>query len=290
MYNDDELDYGEVTSCWGDPDTVYYTIAGSDEVYEADFRDCGNVFGLWDGELLYDKYDEEIGTLMHDEFLIYYIYYYGWPKLDIKPSKEVDDGAWDYDVACNTPVEYESEYDDEEEERITYGQLIDQIGDQDQNCRGRFLNHYNYDTNRWEGFVCFWNEPTKEIANMVRREMGGGGCYYVMFTNQEEADEYFKNHKIPTLNDYIQGKVEIPEEPVDRSEQLALHMQKANDKWNNTGSFRATRDKAIYAPREKAVGTMAAYHNMIHSESKEKIGRIIREEIIKYIKNDYTFK
>lgn len=52
--------------------------------------------------------DDDTAGLMHDEFLLYYIYYNGWSKRDIVPLKDINEDAWDYDVAKNIPVEYDN--------------------------------------------------------------------------------------------------------------------------------------------------------------------------------------
>ena len=50
--------------------------------------------------------------------------------------------------------------------------------------------------------------------------------------------------------------------------------------------FRDTRDKAVYVPREKAAGNLAAYHAMRYpyGENKERINQIIKEVIDKQLK------
>lgn len=59
------------------------------------------------------------------------------------------------------------------------------------------------------------------------------------------------------------------------------HLANQQDKFNYYRDFRNTRDRAVYAPQERAAGNLAAYHAMRYpyGESKNKIGKIIREEI-----------
>lgn len=64
------------------------------------------------------------------------------------------------------------------------------------------------------------------------------------------------------------------------------HLANQQDKFNYYRDFRNTRDRAVYAPQERAAGNLAAYHAMRYpyGESKNKIGKIIREEINSIIK------
>ena len=64
------------------------------------------------------------------------------------------------------------------------------------------------------------------------------------------------------------------------------HLANQQDKFNYYRDFRNTRDRAVYAPQERAAGNLAAYHAMRYpyGESKDKVGKIIREEINNIIK------
>lgn len=64
------------------------------------------------------------------------------------------------------------------------------------------------------------------------------------------------------------------------------HLANQQDKFNYYRDFRNTRDRAVYAPQERAAGNLAAYHAMRYpyGESKDKIGKIIREVIDDTIK------
>jgi hypothetical protein len=64
------------------------------------------------------------------------------------------------------------------------------------------------------------------------------------------------------------------------------HLANQQDKFNYYRDFRNTRDRAVYAPQERAAGNLAAYHAMRYpyGESKNKIGKIIKEEINNIIK------
>ncbi len=66
---------GEVNCCWGNPDEVYYTVDGDKKLYQLDLRCNGHVFGIWDGVFLMGNYNDDTDWMMHDEFIIYYIYY-----------------------------------------------------------------------------------------------------------------------------------------------------------------------------------------------------------------------
>jgi len=64
------------------------------------------------------------------------------------------------------------------------------------------------------------------------------------------------------------------------------HLANQQDKFNYYKDFRNTRDRAVYAPQERAAGNLAAYHAMRYpyGESKDRIGKIIREVIEDTIK------
>jgi hypothetical protein len=64
------------------------------------------------------------------------------------------------------------------------------------------------------------------------------------------------------------------------------HLANQQDKFNYYRDFRNTRDRAVYAPQERAAGNLAAYHAMRYpyGESKKKVGKIIREVIDNIIK------
>lgn len=67
------------------------------------------------------------------------------------------------------------------------------------------------------------------------------------------------------------------------------HLANQQDKFNYYRDFRNTRDRAVYTPQERAAGNLAAYHAMRYpyGESKNKIGKIIREVIEKNIQETY---
>jgi hypothetical protein len=64
------------------------------------------------------------------------------------------------------------------------------------------------------------------------------------------------------------------------------HLANQQQKFDYYRDFRNTRDRAVYAPQERAAGNLAAYHAMRYpyGESKDKVGKIIREEIDNIIK------
>lgn len=267
-----------VNACWGDPDEIYYTQEGSDKMHCLTYETNGFVFGIWNDFLAYDKDDYEIGTLMHDEFLMFYLYYYGWPPMDIIPSREIDDEAWDYDVACNVPVQYDNYMylDDDDnvlpEYQMTYGHLVKMLGSP--SARGRVMIDYN---NNWEKFIAFWDEPTLNELSKIYKAFGGD-AYIVTMPYEIEAKEYFATHEVPTLKDYINGNTDIPKITTDQN-RFALHLQKAGDKWKNTADFRAEKSKKI----ANKLGSMtpAQYHSLIYQEQKSEMDKLISESIRK---------
>ena len=79
---------------------------------------------------------------------------------------------------------------------------------------------------------------------------------------------------------YTGGDITLAKISQKQMNDYAIHLMNAKQKHDATSNFRAVRDKAIYAPREKAAGTMAAYHNMVHSENIKKIVRNVLKEYI----------
>lgn len=265
----------EVTCCWGDPDDVMYTIDGEDGIRELNFREHGYVFGIWDDTFVQGSDEDDTAGLMHDEFLLYYIYYNGWPKRDIVPLKDIDEDAWDYDVAKNIPVEYDSYsyYDDDEnvlsEYKMTYGDLLEKLGSP--RARGRVLVDHN---NGWLEFIAFWSEPSTEEKKLISKYVNNP--YVVVFNNINEAKEFYlyEGNKVFTLKEWIQSGKYIPRIKKDE-EAFALHNMKAKDKWSNTVTFRDIRN----AKNAKKLGnmTMAQYNSLINQESIKKTNNMINE-------------
>jgi hypothetical protein len=102
-----------------------------------------------------------------------------------------------------------------------------------------------------------------------------------------------------TVQDYIDGNYGLESyEDLDDEDDTPIqynngqktifvpHLANQQDKFNYYRDFRNTRDRAVYAPQERAAGNLAAYHAMRYpyGESKKKIGKIIREVIDNIIK------
>lgn len=102
-----------------------------------------------------------------------------------------------------------------------------------------------------------------------------------------------------TVQDYIDGNYgpesyededENNDEPIQynngQKTVFVPHLANQQQKFDYYKDFRNTRDRAVYAPQERAAGNLAAYHAMRYpyGESKKKIGNIIREEINNIIK------
>jgi hypothetical protein len=162
------------------------------------------------------------------------------------------------------------------EYQMTYGDLLDKLGNP--RARGRVLVDYD---NGWVEFVAFWNEPTMEEKKLVGKYIGNP--YVVVFNNIDEAREFYLygNNKVFTYKEWVKSNKYIPRIRKDE-DAYQLHLMKAKDKWNNTATFRDTRDRK----NAEKLGnmTMAQYHSLINQESHKRIGKIIKEEILKYIK------
>jgi hypothetical protein len=269
----------DVNCCWGDPDEVYYTVEGSDEIHELDLRENGYVFGIWDGVFIQGRDDDDTACLMHDEFIIRYIYENGWSKYNVAPSKEVNDGAWEYDIAKRTKLKFDGA-SPLKKMKLTYGDLLDIIGTP--RARGRVLVDYD---NGWIDFVAFWGEPTLEEKKIVLKHVGSP--YVILFNNKIDAYDFYikEGNKVPTMKEWIESGKSIPRIKRD-DEKFALHNMKAKDKWNNTSSFRDTRDKK----NAEKLGnmTMAQYHNLIRQESKSPSSKkiYISENQLKNVLNE----
>ena len=99
-----------------------------------------------------------------------------------------------------------------------------------------------------------------------------------------------------TVSDYIDGNYGIDsyEDDEDDGEkqyardgktQFVPHLANQQQKREFFRDFRNTRDQAVYAPREKGVGSLARYHAMRYpyGESKKLVNKIIKEEINKIL-------
>ena len=68
------------------------------------------------------------------------------------------------------------------------------------------------------------------------------------------------------------------------------HLANQQQKREYFQDFRNTRDKAVYTPRERAAGNLAAYHAMRYPYGENidrRINKIIKEEINK-LREQYT--
>ena len=95
--------------------------------------------------------------------------------------------------------------------------------------------------------------------------------------------------KMCTVDEYINGPQE-PDKQYARDGKTVFvpHLANQKDKFNFFKNFRNTRDKAVYAPREKTAGSLARYHAMRYpyGENRKRLLQIIDEEIKKILKKE----
>lgn len=101
---------------------------------------------------------------------------------------------------------------------------------------------------------------------------------YGIFDNEDEDDEAEQDdNKVQQSNEPIEFKAS--------GKQFIPHLATQKEKWDYFQNYRNDRDKTLYVPRERAAGSLAAYHAMRYpyGESFKRIGRIIREEIMRQL-------
>ena len=175
------------------------------------------------------------------------------------------------------------------------------------------MNFYQYfEMGNSEGRI--W--PEKEMIGFYESEQPDPENLYTILSNLEKneiasVNEMLQYHMVfedwrndgtitaCTVQDYIDGNYG-PEsyEDLDDEDDTPIqynngqktifipHLANQQDKFNYYRDFRNTRDRAVYAPQERAAGNLAAYHAMRYpyGESKDRIGKIIREAIDNIIK------
>lgn len=169
-------------------------------------------------------------------------------------------------------------------------------------------NFYNYFENgRNEGriwpqlqMIGFYTteQPDPETLTDIMKDLANTGI--VTYEDLLQYDMVFEDWRNDgqitacTLSDYIDGNYG-PESYEDDEEdneiqyardgktQFVPHLANQDQKREFFKDFRNTRDQAVYVPRENGAGSLARYHALRYpyGENKKKLGKIIREEIIK---------
>jgi hypothetical protein len=170
------------------------------------------------------------------------------------------------------------DYDELIELNKLWRKASEMIGDDSDKINGRiYLSVAKMPTTPLDYVIfSFWNDDNKtidgEVINQILRKFNVPQ-YKVLVACFDKGDE---GHLIPLSEwDYY-----VPEADDVQKNAYALHLMNAHDKHDATTNFRVVRDNAIYTPRERAAGSMAAYHAMVHTEN---VKRIIRSVLKEYI-------
>ena len=158
--------------------------------------------------------------------------------------------------------------------------------------------------------------PEKEMIGFYESEQPDPENLYTILSNLEKneiasVNDMLQYHMVfedwrndgtitaCTVQDYLDGNYgpesyededENNDEPIQynngQKTVFIPHLANQQDKFNYYKDFRNTRDRAVYAPQERAAGNLAAYHAMRYpyGESREKVGKIIKEVINNIIK------
>lgn len=158
--------------------------------------------------------------------------------------------------------------------------------------------------------------PEKEMIGFYESEQPDPENLYTILSNLEKneiasVNDMLQYHMVfedwrndgtitaCTVQDYLDGNYgpesyededENNDEPIQynngQKTVFVPHLANQQDKFNYYKDFRNTRDRAVYAPQERAAGNLAAYHAMRYpyGESREKVGKIIKEVINNIIK------
>lgn len=143
-------------------------------------------------------------------------------------------------------------------------------------------------------------QPDPQTLTDIMRDLANTGI--VTYEDLLQYDMVFEDWRNDgqitacTLSDYIDGNYGPDSYEDDEEEneiqyardgktQFVPHLANQDQKREFFRDFRNTRDQAVYVPREKGAGSLARYHAMRYpyGENKNKLGKIIREEINKIL-------
>jgi hypothetical protein len=129
-------------------------------------------------------------------------------------------------------------------------------------------------------------QPTPEELSEILYELADViGCKYEDFMDyhmiyEDYDDDY--DIKMVTLDEYIYGTHDENKQYAKDGKTVFIpHLAKPEEKFNFFKDFRKARDNAVYVPREKAAGSLAAYHAMRYpfGENKKRIWKQVSEEV-----------
>ena len=126
-------------------------------------------------------------------------------------------------------------------------------------------------------------EEMEEIIYDLGEYMGEPYEYFMNFHYiYEDWDDDDYLIKMTTIDNFINSDVEKADKQYAKDGKAVFvpHLANQQDKFNFFKGFRDTRDRAVFAPREKGAGTLAAYHAMRYpyGEERDVNGNLIREE------------
>ena len=238
--------------------------------------------------------DDKVNEIRDDVYSIDYEYV----KECVERAIETMEYPSSDEIVEHTLEQYEGEYDFTTKEGID--DAMQEIG--------MDFNQY-FEMGRCEGriwpeddLITFYTteQPEPDTLMNILQDLSEcdeiGLTYYDMLQFMMIFEDWNNNGMVTacTVSDYINGNYGLDSDEDDDEDmerqyardgktQFIPHLASPEEKREFFKGFRDTRDQAVYVPREKGAGSLARYHAMSYpyGESKKKLGKIIREEIIK---------
>lgn len=176
---------------------------------------------------------------------------------------------------------YVINYTDDSDERLTYGELMQELSHKSV-CQGRIFHSIGYD------FICFWNNNYAKDAYPYLIKTFGYKVADFIFVPCEDVDDAkacYGKSGMPTYGEWLKGECnnfDNDKENALKEKFKAIHLANQKEKNNYFQDFRQNRGELQGQKLGKM--TMAQYHNLIRQESKKNKKKIIKETINNYIK------